>query len=79
MSTLLITGLVLMGAAFVLSIFVFLGAAKNMQEGVTGNKGFDQTFNNHVGAMKRMALLALPLGTGIVVTIIAVLRDYVLN
>jgi len=78
MSSLLITGLALMGLAFILSIFAGLGAIGNMQKGVTGKQDFDKTFNNHLGSMKRLLLLGIPWVVGIVITVIAVVRDYVL-
>jgi len=49
-----------------------------MQKGVTGKQDFDKTFNNHLGSMKRLLLLGIPWVVGIVITVIAVVRDYVL-
>jgi len=79
MSTLFITGLVLMGVAFVLSIFVFLGAVKNILGIFMGDKEFEPSFNTHVGSMKRMVLLKSVWVVGIVITVIAIVRDYVIN
>ena len=78
MSALLITGLVLMALGLVGSIYAFVGAANNLKNMVGGKQGFDEGFSNHIGSMKKMALLGLPWVGGIGCTVIAVVRDYVL-